>query len=352
MIENTIDKVYLENWIKNIKTAHESNNLEFEIDILFYDGVKQIKNLRYSKFQVDQDLIESMYTRLCKAYSKKKISSYNIDKFNLIANNEQTFYLCKKSTYSNLKIGLNYITKKKSKNNFSKDDLKNAVSLAFKVTYTDVNNKSMTDIAFCGIQNFNRLKYSNLSMMGEVQSINDINTISKVDDKHLYFGINEKVDAVFISVADTFIVNPKGKMSFEKIFLLAAQYKQIANSVAKSLSNYPNELPNISNLYADFYSKQSGSTPIMDRMLAKLTNSKKNSDLKNLLSNSKNWKKRLNEISKFKNNPQFKNKFKNLKISPKNGTLTYNKDSVYEFLAVLSDRPKETILLKEQELGS
>lgn len=349
MIKSAIDKDFLSNWKEKIIEENKNGNLQIQIDILFYDPIKVIKDLKYAIFETKQVIEQSMYKRFLKAYEENKIKSYDLVKFDLIGNNDKTYYLCDESQFKNLKSGISNITKATPVKSFSDDDLSKAVSLCFKLTY---NNN--TDIAFCGIQNFNSLKYKKLStaFMGQISSINNKNTITKVDDKSLLFGIGSKIDFVFISKAKSFIINPKGKAAFEKVFLLQKEYKQLAKSEIQNLTKFPKQLKNISQFSADYYGKNMKSTPIMDKMLAKISKGKKNKDLKALLNDQNKWKKRLVKIDNFKNDPQFAKKFNDLKIDSKKGIIEYDKKSAYLFLAVLSDRPDETILLEEKEMGN
>lgn len=357
-----VDKEYIKDWIKNIQDKKKigdlkKGGLDINIKILFFDKENKpessttMKNLCFTKFSTKADVEESMFTRLSKAYSPRRIENYEIQDFNLIENNDHTYYFCNKKRYKNLIAGINYIKNNTSTADFNKERLRNSVCLAVEYTYDQY-----TDIGFFGIQNFNSLKNGKSKLwkgfMGNVVSNCQGNSILKVDDKDLIFGVGPKLDAVFISKDNIFLINPQGKTTFENTFLLKDEYKNIAKSEANYLQNYSTKLLKVSSLATDFYLNNKNSTPMLDRMLAKMSEKKYRKKLRKLLNDDEKWKKRLMEIEDFKNEKKFKKKFKDLSIDSSKGTIAYSKKSVFSFVAVLSDRPKESILLEEKELGS
>lgn len=355
-----VNKEYIKDWIKNIQDKEKigdftKGGLDISIQILFFDiknnpkSTATMKDLCFTKFGSEDDVEESMFTRLSKAYSHRRIENYEIKNFNLIENNDHTYYFCNKSRFQNLNMGINSLKNNTSTFNFNKERLRNSVCIAVEYKYDQY-----TDIGFYGIQNFNSLKSGKLwkGFMGNVVSNDQGNSISKVDDKHLIFGVGSKLDAVFISKDNIFLINPQGKTTFENTFLLKDEYKNIAKNEAKYLQNYSTKLIGVSGLETDFYVNDENSTPMLDRMLAKMSEKKYKNKLSMLLNDKKLWTERLTKIEKFKNEKKFKKKFEDLSINSSNGTITYSKKGAFSFVAVLSDRPKESILLEEKELGS
>ncbi|WP_155737171.1 hypothetical protein [Lacticaseibacillus rhamnosus] len=172
-------------------------------------------------------------------------------------------------------------------------------------------------------------------------------SVEKIDDKDLLFGIGNKID--FIYVNDEFVLGPKSKNFFERFFFLNSEYKKKAIKTAAGLIKYSDKLKGIAALKNDI---DTGKKPFVIEMLAKIGSPSYFEELEKKLSNSNSFKESLKNIEQFQKDPEFSEKFKNPKIDSAQGTITYNKDSIYEFLAVLSDRPKETLLLRNKELGS
>jgi hypothetical protein len=333
----------IKEWMLGIRKT-SVKELNMEILFAYYSQEKDISKLLVHKFDVDRKIEGSMVGRLKKAFSDKKLREYDLKKFSLIENNDKTFYECPKKRFDNLKNGLGRLGRQSTKE-FLADDLRNTVSAVIKITYNNTTN-----LLFIGINNFNSLKSKRLSsgFMGTV----DNHSLSKVDDDHFIFGMGKRIDCVYFSDKETFIINPEGKSNFEKIFLLNEEYRKRAKEEANKLKDYSDTLINIEKLASDLYSAESSKNPFIDKMLAKMSETDKEEKLGQLLNNKTEFKKRLSDIETFKKEPKFKDKFSTLKIDKNNGTVTYEEENVYPFLAVLSDRPKESILLKEKELGS
>ncbi|MBN7275522.1 hypothetical protein GNF18_10255 [Ligilactobacillus pobuzihii] len=346
-----MDQNSLKNWIDHINELAKKGQINIEINFLFFPndkekGERKVNDLLYSVFDFDSDTMQkSMYQRLKKAYSAKKIKKYEIQKFNLIEANDNTYYECLLDDFDNLEKGLNRITIETPTVGFTSDDLSNTVCAAVKFAYDDT-----MDIAFCGIQNFNQLKKKRLSS-GFIGNI-DENRISKIDDDHLVFGLGPKVDFVYISRIKEFIINPKGKTTFESTFLMREEYKKRGKEVSEELKNYSDCLIDVDQLSDDLYGADSTSKPLVDKMLAKMSNGDKHDKLEKLLNDKNLFSKRLGKIEEFKKDSRFYKKFSGLEIDCKRGTIKYTKDSIYAFVAILSDRPKESIMLEEKELGS
>ncbi|WP_223894931.1 hypothetical protein [Lactobacillus helsingborgensis] len=343
-----IDYNYLIKWKEKIQKAITSQNITPEVIILYYKNAKkQISDLCYTKFDTENETISTIYERFQQQFTETKVKNKEIKKFNLIEKNVHTIYYCPKSRFQNLSNGIKNIKSSPVKANFTKDNLNNSVCMAVKLTY-----EKTTDIIFFGINSFNSLK-KGLGFFGNIKSKDGSNQISKIDDNHLLFGISPSIDVVYIEKDNNFLILPNGKTMFEKTFLLESEYKKVAKKVAKNLKNYKKQLLHIDQLERDYYgNSKTSSSSMLDRMLAKLSSKEYEKKLDKLMKDPKKWKNRLKQIEDFKKDDNFNKKFEKLKIDLKNGQLQYSKKCVFPFLQVLSDRPKKSILLELNELGS
>lgn len=338
-----MDKNDINTWMNKIQKAESQKKLNIQVMLLYIPNGEdeKVENLVKSEFDVDENIRDSMLNRLKHTYTAHKLKNYSFEAFNIIANNEKTFYFCQKTKFSNLKTGLDRLVNSSPTKSFDKDDLKNVLAAVVEFNYDNSSS-----YAFVGVNNFNSLVNSKLGFFGNVSK----NEITKLADDNLLLGITDKV--AFVYFDNGFIVNPKGKSAFTRIFFLRDEYQKIGEKVSKNLVGYKDRLMNVEKLYDDLYGKGSKHIRIADQMLAKLNDDKRKNELKDLLGDKDLFKKRLTKIENFKNEKQFKGKFKDLNIDVANAQIEYTKDALFPFLAVLSDRPKETILLNEKELGS
>jgi len=342
-----MDSQKLEAWIESIKKDEKNEKLDINVSLLYLPVgcSKSIENLTHTKFEVDPNIRKSMLDRLSKAYSKKKLKDYDFEDFDLIANNDKTYYCCSKDKFSNLKSGMDRIINIPGTKKFDKNNLVNVLS-----SVVEFAGEKTTSYAFVGTNNFNSLVNSRTAFFGNVGE----KTLKNFSDDKAILGIIDRIDFVYMGSDSSakFVINPKGKGSFERVFLLIDEYKIIGKSVAKSLATYKEKLHGVEGLYTDLYGADSGSRPLVDKMLTKMYDKKRSEKLKNLLEDEDEFKSRLKSINEFKNDARFKEKFKNLDIDLEKGIINYNKTAIFPFIAVLSDRPKETILLRENELGN
>ncbi|MCP9327723.1 hypothetical protein [Liquorilactobacillus satsumensis] len=334
---------YIKKWMQGIRRI-TVKKLNVEVLFAYYLEEKDVSKLLVHHFDVDKKIEESMVGRLKKAFSDKKLKEYDLKEFNLIENNDKTFYECSKKRFSNLEKGIKSLEKDSSKE-FLANDLSNTVSAIVKITYDNTTN-----LLFIGINNFNALKSKRLSS-GFIGNVSN-HSLSKIDDDNLIFGMGKRIDCVYFSDEEVFIINPEGKSNFEKIFLLDEEYRRKVEKFANELKNYSDTLVNVENLSNDLYGGVNSKKPFVDKMLAKMSEADKKKKLNQILNDKEEFKKRLSDIKQFKKDPKFKEKFNGLKVDENNGTMTYEEENIYPFLAVLADRPKESILLREKELGS
>lgn len=347
-----MDKKKMENWINKIKEQYKNGKLIVNMYFMYREEKKRnINKILLCDFEKDPDIVKSMIDRLSFMYRHSHLETYEWKKFNLIESNDKTYYVCSEDQFTNLKLGLKVITHNKVEHDtFDIKDL--SYTYGILVQLNDVDNKNIS-YAFINIGTFNSLRMKKMStaFIASVKNITSGNItrheVKALDDSHLIFGINNKID--FIYTENEFIINPKGKAMFETLFVLDAEYKRRASETADKLRQFNNVLRDIDSLKGDIDSRN---IPLADKMLTKIGDPVYFKKLNSLLTNQKNFSNRLMEVEKFKQDPNYKNDFKNLKIDVKKGTMSYTDKSIYQFISVLSDRPVETILLKRKILGN
>lgn len=226
------------------------------------------------------------------------------------------------------------------------DNFSNTYGLLIKLYDT---KEDSTSYAFINITTFNSLRKKKLSAGMLARLTNNVKRreVKALDDSNLFFGVRNNVD--FIYFDGKFVINPKGKSFFEKLFSLNEEYKKMASQAAKKLNNYNKTLVNVEQLENDI---KEDKTPFANQMLSKIGETSYFENLKSILEDKKKFSERLKEIENFQKDSKYKKDFKDLKIDPEKSEIIYSKENIYAFIAVLSDRPTETILLKRKKLGN
>lgn len=352
-----MNKQKMKQWITQIKEQYKNNNLVVNMYFMYReDKERDVNKILLCDFESNSDIITSMINRLYFMYNDSHLETYEWKPFNLIENNDKTYYVCPKKKFANLGVGLDVITGNRVEHNaFSMRDL--SYTYGILVRLNDTKNKNIS-YAFINISTFNslRMKKTSTAFMAEIKNVTKPNvtkpnvfkhTVKALDDTHLIFGITKKID--FIYTNNEFIINPKGKTMFENLFVLDAEYKKIAGETAGNLGQFKKVLKDVDALKNTITTKN---MPLADKMLTRIGEPTYFTKLKKLLNNQTNFTNRLKEIESFKKESNYKNEFKDLNIDTTNGVMTYTDESIYQFISVLSDRPVETILLKRKILGN
>lgn len=178
------------------------------------------------------------------------------------------------------------------------------------------------------VTNFKSLKKSNFLGMGNVTK----NEITKLTDSDQIIGIYPITTCIII---DNNIYINKRK-AFEDLFGLLEQYKIQAKSVVEKMSN------NFSDFFIgmDKLKEDLDSKPIYARSLVNFE--KYPARLKAITEH-------IEEIKKLKDNPVFKEKYKNLEVTKK--SIVYTTETISEFLSILNEKPVQSLITKDEFLA-
>lgn len=322
-------KEELKNLMALLKTGYKNKNCT--VSLYFEYRNKSKGEIGFATSTIDSVTEDSMLTRIIKSFSETKIENCSFEEFDILKEHKSSITYAALTKFENAKVII-----EKLQNGETAEDLSvlgkklgNAKGVVLKIVSTNISDPIF---AFIPIEKFNAFKKRGWNT-GMIATINN-DGIQRIDDTNKMFGIREEVGFLFYK-GDFIIHSP---IIFERMLQLSNEYKEKAEQNVNQLDEkFSKILINIKDLKSDLKGK--GSMPL-NRTLAKIS-------LKALEDkfSKDNLYESLKELKNIAEKEEFKDKLKGVVIDEKNGTITYSSTSKFGFVALLSDRPAETLFL-------
>ncbi|MFR0509044.1 hypothetical protein ACLUYE_07235 [Limosilactobacillus reuteri subsp. suis] len=300
------------------------------------NGKSDMSSFGYANATLDDETSKSMLQRFIFTFEESKVAKNQIEEFDLLKNNKDTFYYLDKDGLNNSKTLINNLESDKV---IPSEDLSvlgnNLTKVRGAIAKVCFNNSDQTETyyLFVKVDNFNAFKKRKLSsgFMGNLTN----DGVEKIDDNHLFFGIKNIIGFYYHN--NTYIINTHS--DFERMLFLSSEYfKTASKNIDKLGKNFTNIFKNVNEMKSSLKGKGSS---ILNRMMARIS-----LDSLEERFSEKNKKETFREIDGIIKQQEFYNSFKNLNIDKENCTITYSDNSKFGFAALLSDRPAKTLLLK------
>ncbi|WP_368293565.1 hypothetical protein [Latilactobacillus sakei] len=329
-----IDKKTINAEVDLINNAFKNNNLSCNIYFEYYDGVNTVDGFRYAESTADIDTMDSMVERFIKTFKEPKVNDSELAKFDILKKNKDFFYYADSDQFINAK---KVIDKLNDIDFLPEEDLKVIKNLkvvkGIIVKLVINSDNPDTFYLFINVDKFNAFKKKKMSsgFMGNLNS----DGITRITDNKMIFGVKDKIG--FYYHKDHFVIN--SHVDFERMLFLIDEYKKRAKVVAQGLNEFKEVLVDVNKLENDLTGL--GSTALV-RMLVNLSLKDLNEKFND--KNKKSSIKKLKEITQFKD---FKNEFEGIGqlIDEEKCQITYTNKEKFKFIALLSDKPSQTLFL-------
>lgn len=318
--------------VKNAKNGQ----LKFDVNFYFEYTNKgsSADSFRYAIATTDEDTRKSMLERLLKTFSVSAVSQFELNRFDILRNDENTFYYLEQNKMDSADL---VIDKIRSVAFNHEDDLSVLGKRMEKVKGAIIEVKIETDngdeffYLFTKVETFNSFKKGKFSLtLGNV----DKNGVKNLTDSNMVFGIRDNIGFYFHN--DHFLVNSKA--DFERMLFLSSEYKKQAKKIASELQQFKSVLSGVEQLDKDLDGKGG---IILSRMLMRVSIE----TLKMKFESKEKIEETLGSLNEIITDERFEEDFAGLQVDLDKQQIIYSNDNKFAFVALITDRAAETLFL-------
>ncbi|MFK4948525.1 DUF4868 domain-containing protein [Lactococcus garvieae] len=318
--------------LKPIRMALHGD-LSYEVNFYFEytDSGKTIDDFRYALATTDEKTRKSMLERLGATFSESAISQYNLNEFDILRNDENTFYYIDKDKFDNAK---KVIENLESEAFTPEDDLSVLGSNLSKVKGAIVEIKikgTLPFYLFTKVETFNGFKKGKYPLsLGNI----DKNGVRDLTDSKTIFGIRDYIGFYYHN--GHFIIN--SKVDAERMLFLSSEYKKRALETVSDLIQFRSVLVNIETL-KDSLGGKGGH--VLSRMLMRVSVE----SLKEKFKTAEAKKKALDDLQEIVSDERFVDDFGEIEINLDSLEIRYTEENKFQFVSLITDRAAETLFL-------
>lgn len=326
--------------IEELRAVRRALEGELEYQVNFYfectDGGKSIEHFRYAIATTDKKTREAMLTRLSRTFSESAISQYNLNEFDILRNDENTFYYIEDGKFENADKIIENI---ESVEFTPEEDFSVLGPKLSKVKGAIIEIKIANELPyylFTKVETFNGFKKGNLALsLGNI----DNNGVKSLTDSNAIFGIRDNIG--FYYHKNHFIIN--SKVDAERMLFLSSEYKKRALETVEQLTQFEDVLLNINNLSEDLNGRGGH---ILARMLTRVSVE----SLQEKFTSEEEIVSTLIDLGDIIEDERFETDFENIEINMETHTITYSTENKFEFVSLITDRAAETLFLGRKVL--
>lgn len=321
-----------------LELVEKAKNGELKFDVNFYfeytDKGSSADSFHYAIATTDEATRKSMLERLLKTFSASAVSQFELNRFDILRNDENTFYYLEQNEMDSADLVIDKISS--AAFNYA-DDLSVLGKRMEKVKGAIIEVKIETDnvdeffYLFTKVETFNSFKKGKLPLtLGNI----DNDGVRNLTDSNMLFGIRDNIGFYFHN--DHFLVNSKA--DFERMLFLSNEYKKQARNIATELQQFNSVLNGVEQLGKDL-DGQGGI--ILSRMLMRVSIE----TLKMKFESKEKIGETLSALNDIITDERFEEDFAGLQVDLDKQQIIYSNDNKFAFVALITDRAAETLFL-------
>lgn len=317
--------------LKPIREALEGN-LKYQVNFYFEytDGGNTVDHFRYALATTDEKTREAMLIRLSRTFSESAVSQFNLNEFDILRNDENTFYFIEGKKFENADKIMENIESAAFTPETDLSVLGKLSKVKGAIVEIEIENEKPYYL-FTKVETFNGFKKSKLAL--SLGNINN-NGVKNLTDSNAIFGIRDTIGLYYHD--NHFIINSKSDA--ERMLFLSSEYKKRALGTVSQLIQFKSVLLNIDNLKNDLDGKGGH---ILARMLMRVSIE----SLKEKFKTKEDISETLLKLEGIVADERFATDFGNIEINLAENAIGYSAENKFEFVSLITDRPAETLFL-------